>query len=129
MMDNTKIADWQHRLARRIQAFHSKDFLTLSQCHNNVDDNDSGIRMNPLNFHDENPLGEEDGDDVMELDDEYDNSDDEHGNMDEADEDPSNDEDEAQPPERMQLMMPSSVYRDDVVGLGLEALIAQELEL
>ena len=85
--------------------------------------------MNPLNFHDENPLGEEDGDDVMELDDEYDNSDDEHSNMDEADEDPSNDEDESQPPERMQLMMPSSVYRDDVVGLGLEALIAQELEL
>ena len=85
--------------------------------------------MNPLNFHDENPLGEEDGDDVMELDDEYDNSDDEHGNMDEADEDPSNDEDEAQPPERMQLMMPSSVYRDDVVRLGLKALIAQELEL
>ena len=29
----------------------------------------------------------------------------------------------------MQLMMPSSVHRDDVVGLGLEALIAQELEL
>ena len=51
---------------------------------------------------------------MMELDDEYDNSD---------------DEDEAQPPECMQLMMPSLVYRDDVVGLGLEALIAQELEL
>ena len=51
---------------------------------------------------------------MMELDDEYDNSDDEN---------------EAQPPECMQLMMPSLVYRDDVVGLGLEALIAQELEL
>ena len=49
--------------------------------------------------------------------------------MDEADEDPSNDEDEAQPLEQMQLMMPSSVYGDDVVGLVLEALIAQELEL
>ena len=85
--------------------------------------------MNPLNFHDENPSGEEDGDDVMELDDEYDNSDNEHGNVDEVDEDPSDDEDEAQPPERMQLMMPSSVHRDDVVGLGLEDLIAQELEL
>ena len=36
--------------------------------------------------------------------------------MDEADEDPSDDEDEAQPPEQ-------------VVGLVLEALIAQELEL
>ena len=91
--------------------------------------------MNPSNFHDENPSVEEDGNDVMvldddmELEDEYDNSDDEHGNVDEADEDPSDDEDEAQPPERMQLMMPSSVHRDDVVGLGLEALIAQELEL
>ena len=78
--------------------------------------------MNLLNFHDENPLVEEDGDDVMELDDdmeledEYDNSDDEHSNVDEADEDPSDDEDEAQPPEQ-------------VVGLVLEALIAQELEL
>jgi hypothetical protein len=70
MMDKTKIADRQHRLARRIQAFHSKDFRTLSQCHNDVDDNDSGIRINLLNFHDENPSGEEDGDDVMELDDE-----------------------------------------------------------
>jgi hypothetical protein len=49
--------------------------------------------------------------------------------MDEADEDPSDDEDEAQPPEQMQLMMPSSVYGDDVVGLVLEALIAQKLEL
>ena len=49
--------------------------------------------------------------------------------MDEADEDPSNDEDEAQPLEQMQLMMPSSVYGDDAVGLVLEALIAQELEL
>ena len=39
------------------------------------------------------------------------------------------DEDEAQPPEQMQLMMPSLVYGDDVVGLGLEALIAEELEL
>ena len=44
--------------------------LSISQCHNDVDDNDSGIRMNLLNFHDENPSGEEDGDDVMELDDE-----------------------------------------------------------
>lgn len=135
MMDKTKIADRQHRLAKRIRAFHSKNFLTLSQRHNDVDDNESGIRMNPSNFHDENPSVEEDGDDVMELDDdmeledEYDNSDDEHGNVDEADEDPSDDEDEAQPPERMQLMMPSSVHRDDVVGLGLEDLIAQELEL
>ena len=49
--------------------------------------------------------------------------------MDEADEDPSDDEDEAQHPEQMQLMMPSLVYGDDVVGLVLEALIAQELEL
>ena len=54
--------------------------------------------MNPSNFHDENPSGEEDGDDVMELDydmeleDEYDNSDNEHGNVDEADEDPSDDQ-------------------------------------
>ena len=70
MMDKTKIADRQHRLARRIRAFHSKDFRTLSQRHNDVDDNDSGIRINLLNFHDENPSGEEDGDDVMELDDE-----------------------------------------------------------
>ena len=29
----------------------------------------------------------------------------------------------------MQLMMPSSVHRDDVVALGLEDLIAQEMEL
>ena len=129
MMDKTKIADRQHWLAKRIRAFHSKNFLILSQRHNDVNDNESGIRMNPSNFHDENPSVKEDGDDVMELEDENDNSDDEHGNVDEADEDPSNDEDEAQPPERMQLMMPSSVYRDDVVGLGLEALIAQELEL
>ena len=49
--------------------------------------------------------------------------------MNEADEDPSDDEDKAQPPEQMQLMMPSSVYGDDVVGLVLKALIAQELEL
>ena len=70
MIDKTKIADRQHRLARRIRAVHSKDFHTLSQHHHNVDDNDSGIRINLLNFHDENPSGEEDGDDVMELDDE-----------------------------------------------------------
>ena len=49
--------------------------------------------------------------------------------MDEADKDPSDDQDEAQHPEQMQLMMPSSVYGDDVVGLVLEALVAQELEL
>ena len=128
MMDKTKIAEHQHQLDERIRAFHSKDFLGLSQWHNNVDDRDSVVRVNPLNLNDENLLGEEDGDDVMESDEEYDDYDKQSTMDEEADEDPSDNE-EVGFPERMQLMMPSAVHRVDAVGLGLEALMAQELDL
>ena len=131
MMDRTKIAEQQHRLAKRIRAFHSKEFLTLAQRHNDGDNNDPGVRVNPLNLNEENLLDEDDDDGVVELDEEYEDEDDEDGGVDEAHDDDrsSSDEDNAEPLERIQLMMPSSVDRDDMVRMGLQVLVAQELEL
>src|SRR5882762_3302813 len=107
MGDRTSIMDRQHRLLRRIRAFHAKNYLVID----GIANNDSNIIPHPISFDEDEILqDDEDPEDMM------------------AFEDDVNDEEE-ESPERMQLMMPSSLNATDIIHLGVEDLAAQELEL
>ena len=87
----------------------------------------SDLEVRPVSFDEDEILDEdEDADEDQIVDDAGDDSDVEL----EQEGVDNNDEDEvAEDPERMQLMMPSSFTRGDITRLGLESLARQELEL
>lgn len=126
MHDRTSIIDRRHRLAKRIRAFHRKKYISPPDA---VDD-EPEIVTNPLTF-DEDVIvdNNEEVEDDMGWDVDDEGALDEEEQEDREDIDPSEDEEEDHFPEKMQLMMPSSLNRADIFRLNLEALAAQELEL
>jgi hypothetical protein len=137
MGDRTSIMDRQHRLLRRIRAFHAKNYLVID----GIANNDSNIIPHPISFDEDEILqDDEDPEDMMAFEDDDNDEEEEEeegggGEDEEREEDGEDDEisavndEEEESPERMQLMMPSSLNATDIIHLGVEDLAAQELEL
>src|SRR6267154_5803442 len=140
MRNLTSIIDRRHHLAQRIRAFHGKKYISPPD----AGDDEPEIIANPLSFDedvivdnneevDDDMWWDMDNEDAMEeeVEDEEDEEDEDEDEEDEEDEEdiPPSDDEQDHFPEKMQLMMPSSLNRADIVRLGLEVLAAQELEL
>lgn len=121
MSDRTSIEDRRQRLSTRIQSYNSKGSVLMEI----ETGTDIEVVVAPVSFDEDTILDEgedEDEDDVASDDDDGDYLD---GGGEEGD-----DEDEvAEGPERMQVIMPSSFNHADITRLGLENLAHQELEL
>src|ERR1700676_130504 len=135
MGDRTSIMDRQHRLLRRIRTFHAKNYLVID----GIANNDSNIIPHPISFDEDEILqDDEDPEDMMAFEDDDDDDEEEEGGGGEDEEREEDGEDneisavndeEEESPERMQLMMPSSLNATDIIHLGEEDLGPQGLEL
>ena len=121
MSDRTSIEDRRQRLSTRIQSYNSKGSVLMEI----ETGTDLEVVVAPVSFDEDTILDEgedEDEDDVA--------SDDGDGDYLDGPGEEGEDEDEvAEGPERMQVIMPSSFNRADITRLGLENLAHQELEL
>ena len=121
MSDRTSIEDRRQRLSTRIQSYNSKGSVLMEI----ETGTDLEVVVAPVSFDEDTILDEgedEDEDDVA--------SDDGNGDYLDGPGEEGEDEDEvAEGPERMQVIMPSSFNRADITRLGLENLAHQKLEL
>jgi hypothetical protein len=117
MTDRASIEERRQRLSTRIWNYNAKGALLMEV------ETGGDLEVRPVSF-DEDEILDADEDKMMAVDDAGDDSDVE------LEQEGVDDEDEvAEDPERMQLMMPSSFSRGDIIRLGLESLARQELEL
>lgn len=121
MTDQASIEEHRQRLSTRIRNYNAKGVLLMEV------ETGGDLEVRPVSFDEDEILDADedaDEDEMMAVDDAGDDSEVE------LEQEGVDDEDEvAEDPERMQLMMPLSFTRGDIIRLGLESLARQELEL
>ena len=118
----TAIATSRQKLGRKIEAFHAKGSAFLGDISDGGDD----ISLEQIDCEEDN---------ILDVGDEFDDFPDDSIPSDASSDEGSNDDEEeeeeemAENPEGLRLAMPSSLGRECIVRIGLEALATQELEL